>query len=94
MIGPGFKPPMPAHRYMEENGLAAMLAAKRSAGVAPEENLGKCITHTPLPSMNKEISPEVQNRSFSGPTKKDLCLPKFFEKSFNIIDITLYSLRV
>ena len=41
MIGPGFEPPMIAHRYMEENGLAAMLAAKRSAGVAPKENLGK-----------------------------------------------------
>ena len=27
---------MPGHRYMEENYLAAMLAAKRSAGVAPE----------------------------------------------------------
>ena len=33
-------PPMPACGYVEENGLAAMLAAKkRSAGVAPEVNL-------------------------------------------------------
>ena len=30
---------MPAHRHMEENGSAAMLATKRSAGVAPEMNL-------------------------------------------------------
>ena len=29
-------PGMPAHRYMGENGSAAILAAKRSAGVAPE----------------------------------------------------------
>ena len=44
---------MPAHRYMEENGSAAMLPAKRSVGVAPEVNLREHETHTPLPSMNK-----------------------------------------
>ena len=32
-------PPMPACKYVEENGLAAMLAAKRLAGVAPEVSL-------------------------------------------------------
>ena len=36
---------MPAHRYVAENGLAAMLVAKRSAGVAPEMNLRECVTH-------------------------------------------------
>ena len=30
---------MPAHNYMEENGFAATLAARRSAGVTPEVNL-------------------------------------------------------
>ena len=36
---------MPAQRYMEECGSAAMLAAKRLlAGVAPEVNLGECVT--------------------------------------------------
>ena len=30
---------MPSHRYMEENGLATILATKRSAGVTPEVNL-------------------------------------------------------
>ena len=44
---------MPAHRYMEEDGMAAMLANKRSAGVAPEVNLRECVTCMPLPSMNK-----------------------------------------
>ena len=44
---------MPAHRYMEENGSAAMLPAKRSAGVAPEVNHREHETHTPLPSINK-----------------------------------------
>ena len=30
---------MPAHRYVEENGLAAMLGTKRLVGVTPEVNL-------------------------------------------------------
>ena len=30
---------MPSHRYVEENGLATILATKRSAGVTPEVNL-------------------------------------------------------
>ena len=44
---------MPGHRYMEEIGLMAFLAAKRLAGVAPEVNLKECVTCTPLPSTNK-----------------------------------------
>ena len=32
-------PPMSAHRYVEENGSAAMPATNRSAGVAPQVNL-------------------------------------------------------
>ena len=35
--------------------LAAMLAAKRSAGVTPEVNLRECVTHAPLLSMNKAV---------------------------------------
>ena len=46
-------PPMPACRYVEENGSAAMLAAKRSAGVTPEVNLRECVTSMPLPSANE-----------------------------------------
>ena len=30
-----------------------MLAAKMSAGVAPEVNLGVCVTHMPPPNVNK-----------------------------------------
>ena len=45
--------PMPACRYVEEKGSAAMLAAKRSAGVTLEVNLKECIAHMPPPSMNK-----------------------------------------
>ena len=46
---------MPAHRYMEENGLAAILAAKMLAGVqdAPEVSLRGCVTGMPPASMNK-----------------------------------------
>ena len=31
--------PMLVHKYVDKNGSAAMLAAKRSAGLAPEVNL-------------------------------------------------------
>ena len=31
----------------------AKLATKRSAGVAPEVNLGECTSCTPVPSVNK-----------------------------------------
>ena len=43
-------PPMPAHRYVEENGLATI---NRSAGVVPEVNLRECVTCMPWPSTNK-----------------------------------------
>ena len=47
-------PPMLAHMYVEENGLAAMLASKkRLAGVTPEVNLWEHATCVPLPSVNK-----------------------------------------
>ena len=60
MIDSGFEPPpplprpLPAHRYVAENDLAAMLATKRSAGVKPEVNLRECIKHIAhMPSMNE-----------------------------------------
>ena len=66
--------PMPTHRYVGVKGSAAVLAGKRSAGVAPEVNLGKCIVHNinlhqvqirqnPLWYWDpEEASPEFQNR--------------------------------
>ena len=45
---------MLSHRYLEENGSAAMLAAKRSAGITPEVNLKECVTHMPLSRVNKK----------------------------------------
>ena len=44
---------MPGHNYVEEIGSAAMLATKRSAGIAPEGNLREHVTHMSLPSVNK-----------------------------------------
>ena len=44
-------PPMSACRYVEENGLAAMLANKRLAGVTPEVNLREHVTCSPLPTL-------------------------------------------
>ena len=46
-------PPMPTRRYVEENGLAAMLATNRLAGVTPEVNIREHVTYMPLPSVNK-----------------------------------------
>ena len=55
---------MPTHRYVEENGLAALLATKRLAGVTPEVNPRKHLTRMPLPSMNKTVHSgfEIQRR--------------------------------
>ena len=44
-----------AYRYVEENGSAAILVAKRSAGVTPKVNLREYVTRTPRPSMNKAV---------------------------------------
>ena len=44
---------MAAYRYVEENGLATMLATKRLAGLTREVNLREYVTHTPpgLPTL-------------------------------------------
>ena len=57
---------MPDCGYMEEIGLAAMLAAKRSAGVAPEVNLIEHVAHMPVPSANKAAHSgfETQRRHY------------------------------
>ena len=46
-------PPMPARRYVGKISSVAMLAAKMSAGVAPEMNLKEHVTCMPMPSANK-----------------------------------------
>ena len=44
---------MPASTYVGENGLADMLATKRSAGVIPEVNIEESVRYTSQPSVNK-----------------------------------------
>ena len=44
---------MPGQGYVEQIDLAAMLAAKRLAGVTPEVNLRQPVTCMPRPSANK-----------------------------------------
>ena len=39
-----------------------MLAAKRSAGVAPKVNLRKCVIGTPLPSVNKAAHSGIETQ--------------------------------
>ena len=53
---------MPAYRYVEENGLAAMLTIKRLAVATPEVNLRECVTHTPLPCVNKATHSGFETR--------------------------------
>ena len=48
-----YSSPINASQVRGRDGSAAILAAKRSAGVAPEVNLREHVTHTPLPSTNK-----------------------------------------
>ena len=57
---------MPGHRYVEEIGSTAMLATKRSAGVAPEVNLKECVKEMPMPSANKTAHSgfETQRRHY------------------------------
>ena len=83
---------MPTHRYVEENGLTAMLAAKRSAGVASEVNLRECVICNPPPSTNKAAHSgfETQRRCHqksktgivSGPHKRTYVPQIFYKKTF------------
>ena len=82
-------PPMPAHKYVEDNGSAAILAAKKLAGVTSEVNLNEHVTCTPLSSMNKAAHSNFKtqrrnhHKSKTGvsvvPTKKDVYPPKTFK---------------
>ena len=77
---------MPAHRYVEENGLAF----KMSAEVTPEVNLGEFVTCMSLPSMNKaaqsSLETQIRHRQKSktgtsvAPQKELLVLQIFFKK--------------
>ena len=68
-------PPMPARRYMEENGSATMLVAMRSAGDTLELSLMQCVTYMPRPSANN-----AAHSGFEVQWRKDLCPPKIIQK--------------
>ena len=83
---------MPVCRYVEENSLAALLAAKRSAGVAPEVNVREHVAHMSPPSMNK--APTLASRpsgdvtrspkqGYHWPHKKDMSYKKFKKRKRN-----------
>ena len=77
---------MPAHRYKEENGLAAKVATKRLADVTQEVNLRECVTCTSLISANKAVHSAFETqmrRGISRPTKRTDVLRKFVKKSKN-----------
>ena len=79
------------HKHVDENGSAAMLVVKRSAGVAPEVNLGKCTLHIPPPTANNkaanfETQTKCHQKSRAGVSvapQKDMCPSTFFKKMFN-----------
>ena len=82
---------MPAHRYIEENSWAAMLANKRSAGVETEVNLREYVKHIPLLSAYKvphsgfETQWRCHQKSKTGVSvapQKGLVSSKIFLKKF------------
>ena len=68
---------MPAHRYADENSSAAMLVAKRLAGVAPEVNLWE---HVTFETQSRRYQKSKDTGLSVVPQKKDSCSPKFFLK--------------
>ena len=81
---------MPACMYVEENGSAAMLAAKWVAGVAPEVNLRDHVKCMLLPSLNKALPTlalkprgditRSPKQGYQWPHKKNLYPPKILKK--------------
>ena len=93
---------MPACRYLEGNGLAAMLATKRLAGVTPEVDLREHVhicfwqAQISLPTLSGfgtigDITRSPQ-QGVSGPTKRTQVLKKkFFLNNVNISCSKLFS---
>ena len=83
-----------------------MWGSKRLAGVIPEVNLGECISHMSLPSVNKAghsgfepqrrpRNPEVQNSGMSSPTKRTCVLQKFLKKNPSVcLMFYIYSVKI
>ena len=81
---------MLAHRYKEENGLAP----KRSACVAPEENIRECVTCTPPPITDLAAHSGFKTRRRHqksetggiGSPMGETCVPQFFFKKCNFLE--------
>ena len=83
---------MPACKYVGEIGSAAVLAANRLVGVAPEVNFGEYETRMPPPSANKfaHFAFETQRRRHQkyktgvsvAPQKGHMSSKKFLKKLF------------
>ena len=93
---------MPANKYMEENGLVAILATMRSAGVAPEVNLREYVICMPMSSMNKaahsgfeaqRICHQKFKQGYQLSYKNDLCPQFFFKKCMLISKSTCKNIR-
>ena len=97
-------PPKPDRKYVEENGLAAMLANNRSAGAAPEMNLRECVIWILLPSTNKaahsgfETQRRHHQKSKTGvsvaPQKGLMTSKNFFLKISRICDKVVLKITV
>ena len=73
------------------DGSAAMLAAKRSAGVAPEVNLREHITQMPLASVNKAAHSgfETQRKHHQKSKTGASVTPQFKKKKKNFQGVAL-----
>ena len=89
-------------RYVDKKGLAAVLAAKRPAGVHTRDESKESITYrqesmeVKVPSWlwnPGQISPEVHNSSIYGPSKRIYVL-HFFLKRHRIEDSVHYKVYI
>ena len=75
---------MPVFRYVEEIGTAAMLVAKRLAGVTPEVNLRECVICMPLPTLpTLALEPKGDvtrspKQGYQWPHEKEVYSPIYF----------------
>ena len=82
-------------RYVEEISSAAMLATKRSGGVAPEMDVNEHVIWMPLPIVIKATHNDLEPRrnvtrslkwEYQWPTENDLCPSKL--KMNYVVDVT------
>ena len=67
---------MLVRKYVDKNGLGAMLAAKRSAGVTPQVNLGECTSRMSLQNVNMAHSGFKPRGDFTNSPKQVSVAPE------------------